>query len=519
MGCQNCRMRIRRSVVALVLATGCSSTRNQVERVAIVSTAVAATAPVGTTSHSSELSVPTGSAPTVPAATANVISPESGFTTLEGITAADGIGDPIFPLAGNGGYDAVNYDLTLAWDPATNTLAGSTVIDALATQNLATFDLDLRGFTVLSVNVNEAPATFKRNGQELRIRPAEIVPTGSNFRILVDYSGIPEPVADPDGSSSGWILTNDGATALGEPQGSPGWFPVNDHPSDKATFSFRVTVPNELNVVSNGLPRAPIVDGPLTTYTWIENRLMAPYLATVAIGHFTMTQTTTASGLPVINAIGPGLENPSRASLARIPEMVAWLSELFGPYPFDSVGAIVVDAPEVGYFLETQDRPTFTAVPFDAVMIHELAHQWIGNSVSVATWQEIWLNEGFAGYVEWLWAEHDGGATAQETFAATYDTHADSDSFWTQPPGPGTMTDAADLFGEPVYIRGAMTLHALRTRVGDAAFFEILRKWTTTHRDGNVTTAEFIDLAEAVSKMPLGDLFTAWLETPTRPAQ
>lgn len=515
---------MRCSVAALVVfVAACSGARNPVARVAVASTVVATTAPVGKTPPTvaqvttEPVSIAPVSATSGP--TASVVRPESVSTTLEGISGADGVGDPVLPLAGNGGYDAVSYELTLAWDPASNRLSASAMIRAVATQNLATFDLDLRGFDVLSVDVNGTQATFERDGQELRIRPAEVVPTGSNLSVLVDYSGVPEPVADPDGSSSGWILTNDGATALGEPQGAPGWFPVNDHPSDKATFSFIVTVPSEFNVVSNGLPATPVVAGLLTTYTWNENRPMAPYLATIAIGHFTMTQTTTASGLPVINAIGAGLENASQASLARIPEMVDWLSELFGPYPFDSVGAIVLDAPEVGYFLETQDRPTFTAVPFDAVMIHELAHQWVGDSVSVATWQEIWLNEGFAAYVEWLWAEHDGGASAQETFDATYSAHAAGDSFWSKPPGPGTMTSAADLFGEPVYMRGAMTLHALRMRVGDTAFFEILKTWTITHGDGNVTTIEFIDLAEAISKMALDDLFTAWLVTPTRPAR
>ena len=151
-------------------------------------------------------------------------------------------------------------------------------------------------------------------------------------------------------------------------------------------------------------------------------------------------------------------------------------------------------------------------------MVHELAHQWVGNSVSVSSWPEIWLNEGFAGYIEMLWTEHDGGPTAAEQFTELYDAIPADDEFWQLPIGPTTLADPADLFAGEIYLRGAMTLHALRTRIGDEAFFQLLRRWVTAYRYDDAGTEQFIALAERTAQQQLDDLFTAWLDTPAKPA-
>lgn len=429
---------------------------------------------------------------------------------------ADGVGDPFFPLAGNGGYDVQHYDLTMSWDPVRERLEATALIEAQATQDLDQLDLDLRGFTVASVTIDDRPARFSRRGQELVIKPSKRLKARHDFEIEVVYRGKPGPVIDPDGSSEGWMPTSDGIVALGEPQGSPAWFPANDHPTDKATFELTMTVPKDLVVVSNGLQDRPKRQGRRTTYHWHEDDPMATYLATISIGHLTVSTTTTASGLPVITAVTPSLAEASAASIARIPEMVDWLTTIYGDYPFDSTGAIVVDAPDVGYELETQSRPTFTTAPDDSLMIHELAHQWVGNSVSLSSWPEIWLNEGFAGYTEWLWSEEDGGPSADELFHDAYDSKLDTDEFWATP--PLELPDASQLFSDVVYTRGAMTLHALRLEVDDTDFFEILHAWTTENRDGNVTTAQFIALAERIAGRQLDALFTSWLDTPSKPS-
>jgi aminopeptidase N len=208
----------------------------------------------------------------------------------------------------------------------------------------------------------------------------------------------------------------------------------------------------------------------------------------------------------------------AQASLARQPEIIDFLSELFGPYPFSAAGGIVDDA-DLGFALENQTRPIYSKVFFtdpvsgDEVVVHELAHQWIGDHLALEEWQHIWLNEGFATYAEWLWSEREGRATAQQFFDDRATIPAD-DPFWSVTigdPGPDALFDIA------VYNRGAMTLHALRLEVGDDDFFEILRRWTRSQAGGNVTTDEFIRLAERVSGQDLDAFFRAWLFTPARP--
>ncbi len=436
----------------------------------------------------------------------------------QSVKGSSGLGDPFFPLAGNGGYDVDHYDLDLSWDPATGELSGKAVIKARALQTLRQFNLDLRGFTVSGVTVDGDTAAVTRDGQELIITPAEAVEGGDDMKIMVRYSGVPETVIDPDGALDGWIPTHDGAIALSEPQGSPSWFPANDYPTDKATFSLSMTVPSSLTVLGNGLPGRPRSNGDHTTYTWRERRPMATYLATVAIGHYDVTTSATSSGIPLIVGVDPRLAAGSQPSLDRIGEMLDWEIAQFGRYPFESVGAIAVDAPDVGYALETQTRPVFTAEVDDSTLVHELAHQWFGDSVSLASWPEMWLNEGFATYVEWMWAEHEGGPTVQQLADEAYASKDATDPFWTVAPGPDTLPDPSQLFSEPVYLRGAMTLQALRTEIGDDVFFPMLRRWAQTNRNGNVSTVEFISFAEAASGRHLTTLFEDWLSTPAKPA-
>jgi aminopeptidase N len=220
---------------------------------------------------------------------------------------SSGLGDPFFPNGGNGGYDVANYDLKLAYDPATDVLDGKAVVTAKATQNLSRFDLDLRGFVISRLTVNGVAASYTRDGQELVITPAAGIRSGSIFRIAVDYRGVPEIITDPDQSIEGWIPTDDGAFVVGEPQGSPGWYPCNDNPRDKATFDFAVTVPAGLTAMANGILISSATSGAGTTWVWKETDPMATYLATSTLGKFDLTVTTMAGGLPVYVAVDPQL--------------------------------------------------------------------------------------------------------------------------------------------------------------------------------------------------------------------
>jgi aminopeptidase N len=424
-----------------------------------------------------------------------------------------GLGDPFFPLAGNGGYDVSNYSLTLDSTPSTNTLVGTAVITARATQNLSRFDLDLRGFTITQLLVNGAAATYSRDGQELVITPSAGLVQGKTFTVTVGYSGTPTIVTDPDGSIEGWVPTDDGAVVVGEPQGSPGWYPVNDNPRDKATFDFRVTVPAGLTVMANGVLVSQSTAAGKTTWVWRESDPMSPYLATVTNGRFDLTQSRLANGTPVYIAVDPQLAKGQ--VLSKLPAVVDFYSSIYGPYPFTAVGAIVDSAKVLGYSLETQTKPVFPYVPNEATLAHELSHQWFGDSVTLTVWPDIWLHEGFATWSEWIWSEHEGNKTAAQWFKELYNTNPKDTRFWTPPPGdPGS---APFLFDGTIYYRGGMTLEALREKVGDFAFFRILRDWATQNRYGSVTTAQFIALAEADSGMDLGHFFDVWLYQPDKP--
>jgi len=424
-----------------------------------------------------------------------------------------GLGDPFFPLAGNGGYDVDHYDLALDYDRSGNTLAGTTTITATATQSLDRFDLDLRGFGISRLDVNGAPATFTRDGQELQITPRNRLLAGKAFTVRVDYAGSPEPTIDPDGSLDGWILTTDGAVVLNEPQGTPTWFPVNDNPRDKATFDFAITVPAGITALANGVLRSSATSGGKTTWVWRERSPMAPYLATATNGRFNLYTQTGPNGLPIYNAIDAKTDSAkARSLLSKAPEIVSFFSDLYGAYPFEAAGGIIDPQHDVGYSLETQTKPVYAYVPDEITVVHELSHMWFGDAVTVKEWPDLWLHEGFATFSEWIWTERHGGPTAQQTFEKRY---TDNQFPWS--PAPNALQRPSQLFSTPVYDRGGMTLQALRVKVGDATFFRILRDWYAQNKYGTVTTPQFIALAEAESGQDLDRFFQVWLYTPEKP--
>ncbi len=438
-------------------------------------------------------------------------------------TGGPGAGDPYFPKSGNGGYDVTHYALDLAYEPRARRLTGTATIDARATQDLAALNLDLQGLDVEDVTVGGTDARWSREGQELTVRPRDALDRDQRFRVVVRYSGTPETITDPDGSEEGWLPTADGALALGQPTGSMAWFPGNHHPSDKATYGITVTVPKGLRAVSNGELAGEETKGGRTAYRWRVGEPMASYLATVAIGAYETDRTRTPDGLPVYTAVDPAQAAASRAVLERIPEVVAWGERIFGPYPFASAGAVVDRPEDVGYALETQNRPVFPGAPDILLLVHEIAHQWYGNSVTPRTWRDMWLNEGFATYAHWLWQEDHGGDTAQETFdllyAGSYFPDAESnEALWAFP--PAEPPDAAHISATPVYWRGAMVLHRIRRTVGDDAFFALLRGWAWTHRHGTADTADFTAYVEkSAPDKDFGRIWKDWLYGEGRPGR
>ncbi|MFE7778627.1 M1 family metallopeptidase [Streptomyces sp. NPDC057445] len=440
-----------------------------------------------------------------------------GATGVQGSPGASGLRDPYFPRLGNGGYDVRHYALTLDYDPKTSKLTGTAAITARATQDLSAFNLDLHGLTVHGATVDGSPAAVNRAGNELTLRPHDELDKGSTFRAVVRYSGSPRVITDADGSEEGWLRTADGAIALGEPTGSMAWFPGNHHPSDKATYDITVTVPKKLTAVSNGelRSRRPTADGRRTTFAWHSAQPMASYVATLGIGEYkTKSYRPEGGGVPVFTAADTTVAARSEKLLARIPEIMDWAEKRFGPYPFSSTGAIVERSGDAGYALETQSRAVFPEASFDTVtLVHEIAHQWYGDSVTPRSWRDMWLNEGFASYAEWIYFEDFEGVPAQDSFKENFDTSSN----WAFPPAepPG----AEDISQDPVYGRGAMVLHKIRQAVGDDTFFGILRGWAQTHRHGNASTDDFTAYVEKESGKDLTTLWDTWLYGEAKPAQ
>jgi aminopeptidase N len=439
---------------------------------------------------------------------------------------AAGGGDPFYPSAGNGGYDVKNYAVKLDYEPQNEQLAGDVTISARATQDLSSFNLDLRGFKISALTVNGAPAQFARKDQELTVTPVGGLRRNRDFSVRVVYAGHANYVLDPDKSKDGWIPTDDGAFVVNEPQGSPTWIPVNDTTRDFATWDFTITLPEGRTAMANGTLVSKTDNGSTTTWRWRESKPMVSYLTTVTNGVFEL-RTGSIDGIALYDAVDPntrrfGQKNPEPdlawSRLGVEPEAVRFLAGLYGPYPFDSVGGIVDYAPNVFYSLESQTKPNYWVVPSTLTVVHEVAHMWFGDALVLEQWPDMWLNEGFATWSEWIWNEHKGVKSAHQQFEELYATPEDSaagQDLWF--PAPNALPDPSVLFATPVYDRGALTLQALREKVGEDVFMQIVRAWYGENRYSNVTTAEFIATAERVSGVQLDQFFDAWLFEEGRP--
>ena len=432
---------------------------------------------------------------------------------------APGAGDPYFPLAGNGGFDVTHYDLEIDYEPPgpapaplEGTMQATATLWMTPTQNLDQFNLDLRELDVESVVVRGRPARFTHDGGELVVTPRPKMHAGRSVRVEVTYGGTTGRPTDIEGALYGWVTTRDGAMVANEPDGASTWYPVSDHPTDKATYDFDITVPEGLVAVANGDLVGQRTSGGRTTWSWSSSEPMASYLSTASVGNYELRTSQTPDGLPLIDAIDRDLAPDASVGLAQTAEMIAFFEDEFGPYPFGSFGAIV-DDDSVGYALETQTRPIYSRRASEGTVAHELAHQWMGNSVSPQRWRHIWLNEGWATYASWIWAEHDGGTTAREQFEDVMAIPADDDFWQTIVADPG----ATGLFAGAVYDRGAATLYALRQEIGTDAFGKLSRAWPERFAGSTATTADFQALAEEVSGRDLTDFFDVWVHTAGKP--
>lgn len=445
----------------------------------------------------------------------NESSPNRGSSAEQPPAAADGdgAGDAYYPEDGNPGYDVTAYHVSISYDPAKQALTGDTLVTAKATGELTEFNLDLQGLEVSAVTVGDKEAKFTREGEhELVITPAAPVASGDTFETRVKYSGTPESAEAGSLGENGWQRSSSGgAFAAGEPHSATSWYPANDTPKDKATFKLDARVPNGWSVISNGVesPATPGGDG-WTTYHWNEPNRVATYLTTVGIDKWTFERSTLPSGTPVVSAYAPGAEDKKTVE-SRLPEIIAFLESKFGPYPQSAAGGIYINE-NIGFSLEIQGRPIYAAWAEEPVVVHENAHQWYGNSVTVDQWKDICLNECFASYAQWLWDEAKNGVNLDEQYRT--EVARSTDQFWS-----GKLYDmgAGNEFTS-VYDKGPLALHALRREIGDEAFDKVLKDWPAKHRDGNASWPEFEKMVSETAGKDLTAFFEAWFRSDKQPA-
>ena len=433
-------------------------------------------------------------------------------------TAGDGVGDSLFPALGNPGIDVVHYDVDLAFDPEEDLLTGTVGIDLLLTEDREALTLDATAPVVSAVAVNGVPAAFTADSPELRITLPGPGRAGDAVRLEIRYSVATEPVGASNLDDVGWLNTDHGSYVLNEPDDARSWLPSNDHPSDKATYTFTIAVPAGVTAVANGALIGHRSEADTEVWMWQEDRPMATYLTQVLTGQYEVVETSGPDGLPLVSVVLRDDLALMQPFIDATPEMIEFFQQYFGDYPLDRYGIAITDSFS-GLAMETQERSLFSRDDFSGgklgelqqqLLSHELAHQWFGDAVSPARWQDIWLNESFATYGEWMWSDHIGMSDLNDRAREELNFRV---------PGSSANPAADDLFGSNSYGGGAVVLHALRLTIGDTLFFELLTRWVAENNGESRTTQDFVTLASEVAGESLADFFDAWLYADTPPTE
>ncbi|MEU5595183.1 M1 family metallopeptidase [Streptomyces sp. NPDC020298] len=470
-----------------------------------------ATAVVGTLQHGGRHSPAPG-----PAATSSGAAPSPG---------APGIGDPLLPLDGNGGYKVRRYTLGFDWRAPRTPFDAATTISATATQALSRFDLDFAGNTLRQVTVDGRPATAVRDGDELVVTPAKPIARGAGFTVRVAYTADPtrqrhrgDAIAD-----YGWVPTPDGTVLCPQPDGAKMIFPADDHPSLRAPVTFRITTPPGISAVANGrLVERLRRPGGRTRWTYDSEQPVAAQLVQMAIGRFTVVDTTGPHGLPVRDVVPEDLVTGTAAYRSLTPGHLAWLEQRLGPYPFGRYGVLVGDT-GLPVALETQSLSVLPSadllgdrVHAERNLVHELTHHWTGDSVAIRRWSDLWLSEGHAQFYERLYSDTHGGDSMEDAMRAAYERHDQ----WRHDDGAPAEPTEPTLFRQIRYDGSALVLYALREEVGEETFGRIERAWVTRYRGRAAGTADFVTLASEVAGRDLKPFLTPWLygaHTPPMP--
>ena len=475
---------------------------------AVEETATEPTAP--STDASGEPSPTSATVTTTPSTT-------SASRPIEAVEPALGVGDELFPGLGSSDIDVISYDVELTYDPTTDRLAGNVSVEVVLLVDADTVPLDATGLEILSVSVDGDEAGWSAPGDELLVELPRVTAAGATVDVDVTYEAPSRLRSMETGYPVGWYDTVDGSYALNEPDGASGWLPVSDHPSDKATWRFEITVPEGTTAVANGDLLDEIHGAEGVTWTWQQLDPMTSYAILLLTGDYEVVEGGRAAGVDLVHTVRrssrTALETYEMVTKDQLEFFVKW----FGPYPFRTYGLAISES-FPGLAMETQGRSLFSDLDLDGtlghvqqlLLAHELAHQWFGNTVSPARWTDMWLNEGFATYGEWMWLDEVGLQPLSEAAESALDELQG----W---PIAVDSPTVDQLFGDGVYKGGAMVLHALRLQVGDDDFFEILRQWVARYNGSSATSEDFRSLAAEITGRDLSDFFDAWLSAPDPP--
>ena len=449
---------------------------------------------------------------TVPASSVGEPEARAGEADFDDVSTSSG--DRRYPTLGSSDLDVEHYDVALEYAPQTRTLAGTVTVRGRVLRSVTAIALDLAGPDVLAVSGREGPLTWRAEPSELLVALPAAAAAGDAFAVTVEYA---VTVVAPDlfdAEAAGLFPTGDGLWAVNEPGGAHTWLPVNDHPTDKAGWTFALRVPAPLTAIANGELAGSATAGGWTTWEWEQAEPMAPYLITFLVGDYELVDAgRSATGVPLHHAVIAGADGID-AYTEVTDAQLTFFTDLFGAYPFDRYGIALTDSAS-GLAMETQGLSLFSADDLDGtlgprqqlLLAHELGHQWFGDAVSPAAWDDIWLNEGLATYCEWLWLEHAGVATVEQLAA---DARAGLGA-------GGPVSAPAELFGNWSYDGGGAAVHAIRRTLGDSVFFPALAGWVVAHLDASATTADFQRHLEQFSGRDLSALFAAWVHAERLP--
>ncbi|MFI5756408.1 M1 family metallopeptidase [Streptomyces sp. NPDC051569] len=447
-----------------------------------------------------------------------------------GTPGGEGLGDPVFPRLGNTGYRVTAYLLDFTYRATPRLVDARVTITAYATQDLSRFSLDAYGLRVHGVWVDGRKAAFRQAARKLVVTPASPVGNRAKLVVRVDYTADPRGLRAPH---NGWVPTPDGFAVAGQPDLAHTVFPCDDHPSDKAHFTFRVTVPDGLTAVANGSLVSTAGAGGTTTATYRSRAPIATELVQVVVGHYRVIERRGPNGLRLRDVVPAARVRALEPALALTPGQLGWLERRLGRFPFETYGILPVNSDDPGAFgftaLETQTltlyKPDFLLQGEEVIgahMMHELVHSWFGNLVSPATWADLWLNEGHADYYALLyryergWSDSIGLKTMEARMRSLY---AQGDQ-WRQDSGPVAAPTAADLYDSQRYTGGVLVLYALGKLVGEDVFRRIEHAFLDRYRETSAGTGEYIAVASEVANRDLSAFLRDWLygtRTPRMP--